>query len=131
MAIDKETAKMISEYSTEKELRWAMGKAKLFLTDQIGEAIHELHEKRHCAPLDREDLDYGVSFSPASIAGSLDAHATEIRVRLEIFLEAALALQLATAEAMADLEQIDEVHEIEEVSLPRSATHLAGAKGGI
>jgi hypothetical protein len=124
MAISKETAKMFSEYSSEKELRWSMGKAKLVLTEQIGEAIHELHQPRHCAPLDLEELDYGVSLSPASIAGSLEAHATEIRVRLEIFLEAALALQLATAEAMADLDQIDEVHEIEEVSLPRSATHL-------
>ena len=124
MAIGKETAKMVKQYSTEKELRWQMGKAKLFLTDQIGESLAALHEQRHCAPLDPEELDYGVSFSPASIAGSLDSHTTEIRVRLEIFLEAAHALHLATAEAMTDLDQIDEVHEIEEVSLPGRAMNL-------
>jgi hypothetical protein len=113
MAINKETANKVRSYSTESMLMSAMALTKDQLEKRIGEALEALHEQRHCAPLDPEVVDWGVSFSPAAITGSLSAHHADIGVRLEVFLDAALALELATSTAMADLQQIDEVHQIE------------------
>jgi hypothetical protein len=80
------------------------------LAEMITEAIDELHDPKHCAPV---DLDYGVSFSPSSINASLTSHEREIRVLLKIFRSATKSLQRATGEAIADLQQIAEVYELD------------------
>ena len=112
-------AKEIKSQSTPAELHAAMAFLRAGLAETIKEALCELHDPKHCAPFDVEDLDYGVSLSPARIAGSLSWHDSALRVRLEIFREAAEALQLATGEAMADLEQISAIHGLND--LPKSA----------
>jgi len=112
-------AKEIKSQSTPDKLHAAMVFLREGLAETIKEALCELHDPKHCAPFDVEDLEYGVSLSPARIAGSLSHHDSELRVRLEIFRQATEALQLATGEAMADLEQISAIHGLDD--LPKNA----------
>ena len=113
MAQSAEVEKLIKKYSTAEELRREMKISGVDLAEMIVEAVDELHDPKHCPPFTEEELEYGVSMSPASITASLTSHEREIRVRLEIFREATEALQRATGEAMADLQQIAEVYELD------------------
>jgi len=119
MAKSTTIEKTIEKYSTAEELHAAMVFLREGLAEMIKEALCELHDPKHCAPFGVEDLDYGVSLSPAQIAGSISAHERELRVRLEIFRQATEALQAATGEAMADLEQISAIHGLND--LPKTA----------